>query len=211
MIAWPLADQQIIANNQPVNASRLTDRMKVKMVILLFSVLMISSLKQGSAVVPPYKYVQENVALRGKATQSALLSGENAAFSHADHAIDGNRDSIFRHGSCFHTSNDNPWWRVDLLKTYKITSVTITNRGDCCAERISGAQIHIGSSLENDGINNPQCSTITSMSTGETRTFHCAQPMYGRYVVIHLPKAEYLHLCEVEVNALVPSQESCVG
>ncbi|KAJ8267209.1 hypothetical protein GJAV_G00139800 [Gymnothorax javanicus] len=164
---------------------------------------MISSLKQGSAVVRHYSYVLENVALRGKATQSGLLPGGEAALSHAGNAIDGNRDSHLHHGSCFHTTNDNPWWRVDLLKTYKITSVTITNRGDCCAERITGAQIRIGSSLEKNGINNPRCSVINYMSAGETRTFHCAQPMYGRYVVIHLPKAEYLHLCEVEVNALV--------
>ncbi|KAJ8267208.1 hypothetical protein GJAV_G00139790 [Gymnothorax javanicus] len=176
--------------------------------ILLFSVLMISSLKQGSAVVCPNKYVQENVALRGKATQSTILRGANAAFSHAGNAIDGNRDSHFHHGSCFHTTNGHPWWRVDLLKTYKIASVTITNRGDCCANRVSGAQIRIGSSLEKNGINNPQCSTIASMSAGETRTFRCAQPMDGRYVVIHLPKAKHLHLCEVEVNALVPPQES---
>ena len=98
----------------------------------------------------------ENVALRGKATQSALPTGPGAVLSLAAYAIDGNRDSDAAHGSCAHTTiGPGAWWRVDLLKPYFIASVTITNRGDCCGERISGAQILIGDSLENNGINNP--------------------------------------------------------
>lgn len=50
----------------------------------------------------------------------------------------------------------NPWWRLDLLDTYIITSIIITNRGDCCAERINGAQIHVGNSLQDNGASNPQ-------------------------------------------------------
>nr|Q9I928.1 RecName: Full=Fucolectin-4; Flags: Precursor [Anguilla japonica]BAB03526.1 fucolectin-4 [Anguilla japonica] len=177
--------------------------MEVKTIMLLFQILAISTLKQGSAHVPD-GYVEENVALRGRATQSAQLRGEHAALAHASNAIDGNRDSNYHHGSCTHTEGANPWWRVDLLQVYTIASVTITNRGDCCGERISGARILIGNSLENNGINNPQCSVIGSLATGETRTFHCPQPMIGRYVTVYLPKIESLQLCEVEVNALLP-------
>ncbi|KAL0166467.1 hypothetical protein M9458_038311, partial [Cirrhinus mrigala] len=36
----------------------------------------------------------------------------------------------------------------------KIPGGDITNRGDCCPERINGAQIRIGNSLENNGNNN---------------------------------------------------------
>uniref|UniRef100_A0A0E9WYM0 Fucolectin tachylectin-4 pentraxin-1 domain-containing protein n=1 Tax=Anguilla anguilla TaxID=7936 RepID=A0A0E9WYM0_ANGAN len=50
-----------------------------------------------------------------------------------------------------------------------------------------------------------RCSVIGSMAAGETRTFHCPQPMIGRYVTVYLPKTEYLQLCEVEVNALFPA------
>ncbi|XP_035276897.1 fucolectin-6-like [Anguilla anguilla] len=179
--------------------------MKVKVIMLLFLILAISTLKQGSAHVPD-RYIQENVALRGRATQSDLLKGEWDAFSLPGNAIDGNQDSFFGHGSCTHTSGGaNPWWRVDLLQEYQITSVTITNRGDCCGERISGARILIGKHLKNNGINNPECSVIGSLATGETRTFQCPQPMIGRYVTLYLPKREYLHICEVEVNALLPA------
>ncbi|KAJ8340853.1 hypothetical protein SKAU_G00331440 [Synaphobranchus kaupii] len=199
-----LTGQQLTTNYPPVRTCCLTDRMKVKMMILLFQIFAISTLKLVSALDISDKRL-ENVALRGKATQSVTLRGGNAASSQADHGIDGNRDSTFDHGSCFHTERGpNPWWRVDLLEMYVIASVTITNRGDCCAERINGAEIHIGNSLENNGIDNQQCRVVSTMAAGETKTFQCDVPLSGRYVTVYLPGTEYLHLCEVEVNAWVP-------
>ncbi|KAI4811247.1 hypothetical protein KUCAC02_014161 [Chaenocephalus aceratus] len=91
----------------------------------------------------------QNVALRGKATQSDRY---NHVFGSAFSAIDGNRDSHYLSGSCSQTDEEsNPWWRVDLLEPYVVTSVIISNRGDCCPERLVGAQIHIGNSLDDNG------------------------------------------------------------
>ena len=85
-------------------------------------------------------------------TQSSLYEKEVP-----ERAIDGNRASNLREGSCTHTNYDlKPWWRLDLLKTYQINTVTITNRGDCCPERISGAEIRIGDSLNDKGNGNPR-------------------------------------------------------
>ncbi|XP_075937241.1 uncharacterized protein LOC142937972 [Anarhichas minor] len=138
----------------------------------------------------------ENVALRGKATQSDRF--ENA-FSAAYNAIDGNRDANYNSGSCTHTVQmTKPWWRVDLLDSYIVTSVVITNRGDCCAERINGAQIYIGNSL-----NNPVCAVITSIPSGGAEVFQCnvtdGHGMDGHYVDIFIPRQEFLTLCQVEV------------
>lgn len=37
--------------------------------------------------------------------------------------------------SCTHTSYESlPWWAVDLRNAYRLTTVKITNRGDCCGE-----------------------------------------------------------------------------
>lgn len=95
------------------------------------------------------------MALRGKATQSDRYSGGWEVYGAAYNAIDGNRDSVFFHGSCTHTKAQlNPWWRVDLLDDYIIDHITITNRGDCCAEQINGAEIHIGNSLKDSGTAN---------------------------------------------------------
>ena len=46
-------------------------------------------------------------------------------------AVDGNKNTDFGVGHCSTTSHGPmPWWSVDLLQTYCIGSVTITNRGD---------------------------------------------------------------------------------
>ncbi|XP_031431786.1 fucolectin-like [Clupea harengus] len=137
----------------------------------------------------------ENVALRGKATQSDLHSN-----GFAYNAIDGNRDGIWGHGSCTHTkAHVNPWWRVDLLQKYKVFSVIITNSVDAGPTRLRGAEIRIGNSLNNNGINNPRCAVISSIPAGFSETFEC-YGMEGRYVTVVIPgRADYLILCEVEV------------
>ena len=93
-----------------------------------------------------------NIARRGQVSQSSLYGK-----AVPQRAIDGNRASNWGQGSCTHTRNDrNPWWRLDLLKSYKINTVTITNRRDCCHKRINGAEIRIGNSLSDNGNANPR-------------------------------------------------------
>ncbi|XP_067282608.1 fucolectin-5-like [Pseudorasbora parva] len=95
----------------------------------------------------------------------------------------------------------SPWWRVDLQEILAVTRVSITNRGDAVAERINGAQIRIGNSLENNGNNNALAATVVSIPLGEAKTFEF-KPIRGRYVNIFIPeRSEYLTLCEVEVFA----------
>ncbi|KAM4694452.1 uncharacterized protein O3C94_004946 [Discoglossus pictus] len=158
---------------------------------------------------PCKNYQYENVALRGRAAQSTVYG--NTAYGYVSdpiHAIDGNDDSNYYHGSCTHTLYDYaPWWRLDLLRPYKIARVTITNRGDCCGERLNGADILIGSSLANKGNNNPRCARINHIPAGATQTFQCNN-MVGRYVNIVIPgKKEWLHFCEVQVFAIPTFQD----
>uniref|UniRef100_A0A8C9U2I8 Fucolectin tachylectin-4 pentraxin-1 domain-containing protein n=1 Tax=Scleropages formosus TaxID=113540 RepID=A0A8C9U2I8_SCLFO len=145
-----------------------------------------------------YGYTK-NLALKGTATQSSQYNAAGAAGK----AIDGKRNAKFSYHSCTHTERDSkPWWKVDLHNVYAVTSVTITNRGDCCAERISGAEIRIGNSLDDNGNQNPLyvvCAVITSIPAGNSRTFQC-NGMTGRYVNVVLPRPDFLTLCEVEVN-----------
>ncbi|KPP58427.1 hypothetical protein Z043_123749 [Scleropages formosus] len=152
------------------------------------------------------RVTEENVALNGKATQSSQFD----SIGSADKAIDGNKDSVYEDGSCSRTEmQPKPWWRVDLLERYKVTTVTVTNRGDCCAERINGAEIRIGDSLVDNGNQNPRCAIISSIPAGGSSTFHCSG-MKGRYVNVVLLRSEYLTLCEVEVNA-VPALDEDVA
>ncbi|KAM9400688.1 uncharacterized protein ACWYII_030539, partial [Salvelinus alpinus] len=140
-----------------------------------------------------------NVALKGVASQSSLNG-----YGNAHNAVDGNRESNYPLGSCTHTTQEtNPWWRVDLLDVYRVTAVSITNRGDEVPERLDDAEIRISNSLENNGINNPRCVVISHIPAGETNTFQCNE-MEGRYVVVVIPgQNKILTLCEVEVFATV--------
>ncbi|KAI7814162.1 fucolectin-like [Triplophysa rosa] len=132
---------------------------------------------------------KENLALRGRSVQSSTDFDWVAA-----HAI----DSITL-DSCTHTDkSNNPWWRLDLLKSYPISRVIVTNRAGWCADRLDGAEIHIGNSLENNGNNNPRCAVLNAVSLGESVSVSC--DMEGRYVNVFLPgTSKILTLCEVEV------------
>lgn len=99
------------------------------------------------------EYPLPNVALKGVASQSSARR-----FPDASKAIDGRRDSFYNNGHCSHTAweRTDPWWQVDLRRTFIVTSVKVTNRGDCCAERLDGAEIRIGNMSENNATNNPR-------------------------------------------------------
>uniref|UniRef100_A0A3Q3L4D7 Fucolectin tachylectin-4 pentraxin-1 domain-containing protein n=1 Tax=Labrus bergylta TaxID=56723 RepID=A0A3Q3L4D7_9LABR len=135
----------------------------------------------------------------GKAFQSSTLSNHDAS-----RAIDGRRDSNYGDGFCTHTLEEtNPWWRLDLRETHAVTSVKVTNRGDCCAQRLDGAEIRIGNSAENNGNDNPKCASISHIGEGKTVTFYCeGGSVMGRFVNVIIPGPNnYLTLCEVEVYA----------
>uniref|UniRef100_A0A671UTP7 Fucolectin-7-like n=1 Tax=Sparus aurata TaxID=8175 RepID=A0A671UTP7_SPAAU len=143
----------------------------------------------------------QNVALRGKATQSSRYNGGTAPFGAAYNAIDGNRESDYSTGSCTHTAaQTNPWWRVDLLETYIVTSITITNRGDCCAENLNGAEIYVGNSLQDNGVTNSVVAVIPHIPAGRSLKITLSSRVEGRYVIVFLPgSGRVLTLCEVEV------------
>ncbi|KAL6109586.1 uncharacterized protein ACO6RY_12681 [Pungitius sinensis] len=142
-------------------------------------------------------HTYENVALRGTATQSTRLPHYLSA---AYNAIDGNHNSNFFSGSCSQTQKQtDPWWRVDLLHPYIITSIVITNRADCCKELLNGARVHVGNSLDGNGAANPVVATIGITDQGELITLPLTGHVEGRYVTVALPGPGILTLCEVEV------------
>nr|XP_006014319.2 PREDICTED: fucolectin-like [Latimeria chalumnae] len=165
-----------------------------RMNLVLQLVLLCGLFCEGSCFYPGL----ENVAMRGKATQSTIYNEEGDNLGIAMNGIDGNHNSNYFLGSCTHTAiENNPWWRVDLLDVYRISRIVITNRSDKGSERLNGAEIRIGNSLNNNGNGNPKCGTVTSVK--QTMEFQC-NSMTGRYVNVYLPgNQKILHLCEVEV------------
>ncbi|XP_043938189.1 uncharacterized protein LOC122810685 [Protopterus annectens] len=140
----------------------------------------------------------ENLALNGIALQSSTWPGGSP-----QRAIDGNIDSNFFHGSCSSTDYDfGPWWMVDLQSTFEIHSVEITNRRECCRERIRGAEVHVGDLHQKNGTENPRCFNNSFMDFGDVWLFNCSGLM-GRYVTVSIPGTfQILTLCEVKVYGI---------
>ncbi|XP_060888002.1 uncharacterized protein LOC132958941 [Labrus mixtus] len=139
----------------------------------------------------------QNMALSQTADQSSSYPGGPAR-----NAVDGNRDPNFAKGSCSHTQREsNPWWRVDLQNVYTVTAVMITNRNKF-ENRLDGAEIWIGTSLEDNGAKKSSCAIISHIPKGRTFYFPCSSTE-GRYVTVFLPGTEkILTLCKVEVFPL---------
>ncbi|XP_051526547.1 uncharacterized protein LOC127425011 isoform X2 [Myxocyprinus asiaticus] len=145
-----------------------------------------------------FSALTENIAFKANVVQSSTYD----SLGHARNAVDGRRESNYMLLSCSHTKiENNPWWRVELPGIRNVTSVQITNRGDCCAERINGAQIRIGNSLKNNGNSNKLAAFVRSISLDGTKTFKF-KPIEGKFVNVFLPgPKQILTLCEVEVFA----------
>ncbi|XP_075117927.1 pentraxin fusion protein-like [Leptodactylus fuscus] len=147
-----------------------------------------------------------NVARYGEASQVSNFHLQ-PHIGIAKLAIDGVRVTDHMTGLCTHTRGDlPPWWQVNLKQIYKIFNVVLTNRGDCCKERLMGAEVRIGNSPDN---NNPVCGRVTDVSS-LTLSF-CCNGMVGQYVSVVIPgRCEYLSLCEVEVYG-EPVPGGCVS
>ena len=117
-------------------------------------------------------------------------------------AVDGNADTNFHNGSCSHSGvccSPMAWWRVDFGSTCVVYSMKITNRGDCCGERLTDFNVRIGDSDIGRGELNALFKQNLSIPQGGTSTLICDPPMHGRYLYIQTNLRQALALCEVEV------------
>nr|XP_006815786.1 PREDICTED: uncharacterized protein LOC102807315 [Saccoglossus kowalevskii] len=141
--------------------------------------------------------VLENVALLRYSEQSS---------SHGPtwKANDGNTNGYYFSGSCSHTAfhDWDSWWRVDLAFLHCVKMVKIYNRLDCCGERLNGAKVFIGRSMNIEDAE--QCGPTVSYSmTYQSRLdFNCNAGTIGRFVTVRVYNQDQLSLCEVEVMAV---------
>ncbi|XP_073669527.1 fucolectin-like [Paramisgurnus dabryanus] len=93
----------------------------------------------------------------------------------------------------------SPWWKLDLLNYYEISTVVITARSDAYFDQTNRAEIRIGNSTVNNGNNNPICAVTSGFQRGQTISYSCGV-MVGRYInVVMTGRTSHLALCEVEV------------
>ena len=90
-----------------------------------------------------------NVA-RGKGTKQSSTGFGGVP----QRAVDGNKNANWNGRSCTHTNKQNrPWWRVDLGSIQKVMKVRVTNRNDCCWNRLRQVEIRVGMADNNPGAN----------------------------------------------------------
>ena len=81
-----------------------------------------------------------NVA-KGRLTQQSATKHGGVS----SRAVDGVRNPHYDKASCTHTGKvDEPWWRVDLMDNYKVSSVKITNRADHYGYRLKHFSVRVG-------------------------------------------------------------------
>ena len=149
----------------------------------------------------------DNLALGGVATQSSDYP-PTAEFA-ANKAIDGRRSGDSASHSLSHTQSEaEAWWHLDLQNEAAIEDVTLWNRTDCCAGRLSNFSLFVSSdpftsttvagARSQPGVAEYQ---IASLS-GDSVTIPVNRN--GRYLRVQLRGTNFLTLAEVEVRGTRP-------
>ncbi|XP_052694507.1 fucolectin-like, partial [Crassostrea angulata] len=115
-------------------------------------------------------------------------------------AVYGNRGTNLLQEECTYTGgNDtNPWWRVDLLTVYTITSVRILNRGKDAggdaSDRLRDVTVTVGLTESET-----PCGFFAGPGTAsQLVVIDCTTLRRGRFVKIS-KTSEALTLCEIDV------------
>jgi len=125
----------------------------------------------------------------GTATQSSDYSTRHYP---ANWARDGNVNT-FQHTK----RESNPWWQLTLAAPSKVSSVKITNRGNCCGERLDGAIVEVKT-----GTNTwEQCGApLSGAVQGDIHTVACSTNEDITAVKLSIPgQAKILQVAEVDV------------
>ncbi|XP_025077689.1 uncharacterized protein LOC112554225 [Pomacea canaliculata] len=145
----------------------------------------------------------ENVALNKPAQQ---VSEYQNYYAPAGKAVDGNTDGNFGHGSCTHTKTPEgyttTWWKVDLMGFYKVTSVEIFARTDCCNKlQKFEVRVSLTNPVKFPSNEGQQCFNRTDLLPASGLYVNCTQPIIGRYVSLYKATLEVLSICELRVFA----------
>merc|ERR1712176_170633 len=132
-----------------------------------------------------------NVARAAGAEASQICTAHGGK---ASRGIDGNTDGYWHNNSVMHTCDrNNAWWKVDLGRDdVIIVKVSVTNRKDCCQDRLSNTNLEI---------------LNASGAVVETRPFEGSRDVYdfefdqvvGRAVRIQRNTRGVINVAEVQV------------
>lgn len=119
-------------------------------------------------------------------------------------AVDGDTNRDFNAGSVANTNLENePWWQVDLGEQLEIGRIKLTNRTDCCNERLSHFYVLVsetdmrGRSLASL-VNDPDVWKSFEVA-GVDAEYLVTGHSRGRYVRVQRNATGYMQLAEVVV------------
>ncbi|XP_071092832.1 uncharacterized protein [Haliotis cracherodii] len=144
----------------------------------------------------------DNIALGKATTQSSTWRNFVPGLG-----VDGNTGQDLFRDNCTHTVDTGefqPWWRVDLGADYAVDSLTITNRVDCCANRLGNFNVSVGQ-LAGGVVHYQLCYFHHGHYGTTTKSIVCDSRPVGRYLKIQLTAFERLTLCEVAVYGTLVS------
>ncbi|XP_071089950.1 fucolectin-1-like [Haliotis cracherodii] len=145
-----------------------------------------------------------NLALNRPTEQSSVESEWTS-----DLAVDGNKNTDHSAGSCAHTVNQPEpsldWWQVDLQEIFTVLTVSVTNRGECCYERLTNftVEVHTSDPMTSNNTGLQVCYLHEgTVGSGLTVDLTCAVNTIGRYVrIVKYNSGDApLTLCEVVVK-----------
>ncbi|XP_067652419.1 fucolectin-like [Haliotis asinina] len=154
---------------------------------------------------PPRGLTLPNLALNKPTHQSSTVYGGTS-----DRAVDGNNNPDFFSGSCTHAHDFQSfnWWQVDLLSTFHVISVSISNRDGDYYDRLTNftVEVHAFDPMTSNNSGLQLCYWHEgAVGRGLTVDVTCAVNTIGRYVRIvkYNSGDKPLTLCEVEVRGIL--------
>ena len=102
----------------------------------------------------------------------------------AANLVDGKTSTFYRSSD---TNTEYPWVQLELIDMESVNGIVITNRRDCCGERLAKVEIRVGDNQvtkENGRIailKNDLCGEYQGPSQdGEVVHIRCSTPLTGR-------------------------------
>ena len=101
-----------------------------------------------------------------------------------------------------------PWVQIELQNEAILYRVQITNRLDCCWDRLSNVEVRAGNEKISGGFtdiirNNQYCQRYAERATNKAIvvTINCIRPIPGRYVTIQIldGSVEFMNIADVDV------------
>lgn len=154
--------------------------------------------RRGSEYVgerPHAEQVKGPLLNRKSAALSGHFAASNPAFGAATQCMDGNANT-YCHSNVYAT---DPWVSIELDEVQHIKSVEITNRLDCCADKLAHFQVWVGASSGAHAAPAVKCADETAGANKMAITVSCAA--HGQFVTVLLPgSGRILNLAEVIVR-----------